>query len=90
MRRLSLMPAEAAMQPIEGRTAADEPVVATSTNLRTALGVLLDSGAPRLIVVDDDARPVGTLTLKAIQRLTVATSPEETEVVETEPIARRA
>ena len=73
LRRLSLVSAPAAMRPLANgdAVAAAEPTVPRSARLRTALGVLLESGAPRVVVVDEDARPVGTLDLRAIQAASV-------------------
>jgi len=50
--------------------------VSRSAALRDALGLLLESGAPRVVVVDEDARPVGLLDLPAIQ---TASAPERDE-----------
>ena len=72
LRRLSLLPVAAVTQlnpPGTSRDTvpADLPTIARSTNLRTALGILLESGAARVTVVDEDARPVGSLDLATIQ-----------------------
>ena len=69
LRRLSLVSVAAALRPLAATdvAGADEPTVPRSARLRAALGVLLESGAARVIVVDEDARPVGTLDLAAIQ-----------------------
>ncbi len=72
LRRLSLVSVAAAMQPLAGEVVlAEAPTVPHSARMRTALGTLLESGAPRLLVVDDDAAPVGTLDLRAIQDASV-------------------
>ncbi len=68
LRRLSLLPTAAAAQPLAGSgPTAGEPTVPRSASLRIALGVLLESRSPRVVVVDEDARPVGLLDLRAIQ-----------------------
>ena len=76
LRRLSLVPVAAAVRPLGGASgvAPDEPTVPHAAPLRAALSVLLESGTARVIVVDDDARPVGTLDLRAIQELSAPTA----------------
>jgi osmoprotectant transport system ATP-binding protein len=72
LRRLSLIPAATAMQPLgPAGPPPDAPAVATGSNLRAALSELLADDAPTLTVVDDDGRPVGTLDLEAIQAVSV-------------------
>jgi osmoprotectant transport system ATP-binding protein len=75
LRRLSLVSVEAVERPLAATDAvrADEPTVSRSARLRAALGALLESGAPRVVTVDEDGRPVGTLDLRDIQR---ASDPE--------------
>jgi len=70
LRRLSLLPSATAIRPVTDRTpeiTRDEPTVARSAPLRVALSVLLESQANRIVVVNEDAQPVGTLDLRAIQ-----------------------
>jgi osmoprotectant transport system ATP-binding protein len=84
LRRLSLVSVAAAVQPLAGEVILPaEPTVAHSARLRTALSTLLESDAPRVIVVDDDATPVGTLDLRAIQDASV---PRVAEAVEPAPV----
>lgn len=72
LRRLSLVSVAAAVRPLAGELVrASEPTVAVSDRLRAALSALLESGAPRVVVVDADASPVGTLDLRAIQDASV-------------------
>jgi predicted transcriptional regulator len=52
----------------------DVPVVDAHSYLREALGVLVESGAPYLIVQDDDGKQIGSLSMNAIQR---AASPQD-------------
>lgn len=73
LRRLSLVPASAVVQALDGSPPDREPSVPTTASLRTALGTLLESGQSRLTVVDDDAHPVGTLDMTAIQAASVPT-----------------
>jgi osmoprotectant transport system ATP-binding protein len=73
LRRFSLMTAIAAMDPLP-TTAVDVPVVDAHSYLREALGVLVESGAPYLIVQDDDGKQIGSLSMNAIQR---AASPQD-------------
>ncbi len=76
LRRLSLLPVAAAVEPLAASRAGaapgrDGPSVARSANLRVALSALLESRSERLTVVDEDARPVGTIDLAAIQRMSM-------------------
>ena len=74
LRRLSLVSVGAVERPLNGAVITeDQPTVPRSARLRTALGALLESGGRQVIVVDDDANPVGTVDLKAIQE---ASAPE--------------
>jgi predicted transcriptional regulator len=47
---------------------ADVPVVGADSYLREALGMLMESGAPYLIVQDDTGEHIGSLSMSAIQR----------------------
>jgi len=72
LRRLSLVSVQAVVEPLPGGAVGpDEPAVPRSARLRPALATLLESGAPRVIVVDEDARPIGQLDLAAIQAASV-------------------
>jgi len=71
LRRLSLVSVAAVVRPLAGTATAAEPIVARSGRLRTALATLLESGATRVVVVDEDARPIGQLDLAAIQAASV-------------------
>ncbi len=72
LRRLSLIPARAALQPDDGRPL-DGPVVNATTDLRTALSVLLESGVERLAVIDERNDPVGWIDLAAIHAVSART-----------------
>jgi osmoprotectant transport system ATP-binding protein len=76
LRRLSLVPVTAALEPLDG-SLPDGPTIAASDNLRSALTLLLEERAQRLTVVDDDGRPLGTLGLPAIEAAGVVPVPEE-------------
>ena len=64
LRRLSLLPVDSAMLQADGATngrQGDLPTIGASENLRSALGLLLQSGAPALHVVDGDGVTLGRL-----------------------------
>ena len=67
LRRFSLMPTRAAMEalPADGH---DVPIVDADSYLREALSVLVESGAPYLIVADVDGAQIGSLSMNAITR----------------------
>jgi len=67
LRRFSLMPARAAMEPLR-ELLAGLPAVDGDSYLREALGVLVESGAPYLIVTEEDGTAIGSLSMDAIQR----------------------
>jgi osmoprotectant transport system ATP-binding protein len=73
LRRFSLMTAIAAMDPLPSM-AVNVPVVDAHSYLREALGVLVESGAPYLIVQDDEGKQIGSISMNAIQR---AASPQD-------------
>ncbi len=67
LRRFSLMPARAAMEPLPEHVNG-MPAVDADSFLREALGVLVESGAPYLLVTEQDGTAVGSLSMNAIQR----------------------
>jgi osmoprotectant transport system ATP-binding protein len=71
-RRLSLVSAAAAMVTLDGReaVAADEPAVELPIRVLPVLNLLLETGAPR-VIVREEGRPVGCLDLPAIQQASV-------------------
>jgi osmoprotectant transport system ATP-binding protein len=69
VRQLSLVRVAAAMQPPDPTAAANQPTIDRDDNLRRALSILLTANAPALTVLED-GRPVGSLTLAAIQMAT--------------------
>ena len=75
LRRLSLVPVTAAAQPLDGRLP-DAPTIRDTSDLRTALALLLEERAERLTVVDDEGQPTGSLDLTAIEAAGVAPVPE--------------
>ena len=78
IRRLRLMPVEAAMQP--GRPEpqrGDQAVVAAGTDLRSALSQLIGSGRDALSVVDATGKVVGALSFDDIQAATRAAEAAE-------------
>lgn len=72
LRRLSLLAVGAAMEAL-GRTIPDgQPVVERSASMRTALSILLEKQTDRLTVIDEDARPVGEITMGTVQAVSGA------------------
>ena len=70
LRRLGMLPVSAApLRPIGGAPHATQPSVRSSSNLRTALSLLLQSGASALTVVDEQGQPLGELTFAEIRTL---------------------
>jgi osmoprotectant transport system ATP-binding protein len=67
LRRLSLVSVAASVQPLQRTAASSEPTVPRTARLRTVLALLIESGAPRVVVVDEDGRPIGQVDLPAIQ-----------------------
>ena len=88
LRRLSLMPVAAALQPLNGAVPPDAPSIARSADLRAALGLLLESGAANAVVLDEDARPVGTIDLATIQ--SVSGEPPAVNTEQHAPLATAA
>jgi osmoprotectant transport system ATP-binding protein len=68
LRRLSLMPAIAAMEPLNGIRPEEDLTVGGDAFLREALSVLVESGKPEIMVVDKGGKPIGTLSMTSIQR----------------------
>lgn len=66
LRRLSLMPAGAAMQPLNGEVPTHDLRIDKRAFLREALGMLVETGREELLVTDDGS-PVGTLSMESIQ-----------------------
>jgi osmoprotectant transport system ATP-binding protein len=73
LRRLSLLPVDAALQPLDGRPAPGTPTIAATSNLRAALSLLLEHRSEHLIVLGDDGRPIGTIDMCAIEGAGVVT-----------------
>jgi osmoprotectant transport system ATP-binding protein len=67
LRRLSMLPVAAAPLAPVSAPVGELPTISASGNLRTALGLLLQSGAPALIVVDDAGAAVGRLDFAAMR-----------------------
>ncbi len=76
LRRLSLVPVSAATQPLE-QTLPDGPTIADTSDLRSALTLLIEERVDRLTVVDDAGQPTGSLNMRAIEEAGVAPVPEE-------------
>jgi len=65
MRRLSLVTVDSVVRPLNGRH--DGPAIAADSTLRDALGVLLETREPALVVVDGAGERIGTVDLGVIQ-----------------------
>lgn len=68
LRRLSLMPAHAAMEPLNGGTPVSERSIPGHVFLREALSVLVESGNASIAVTGEDGTAIGTLSMISIQR----------------------
>ena len=75
LRRLSLQSVATVMLPWSGELNSRLPSVKPTTDLREALGLLMSSRSEELAVLDDDAMPVGRLTLSAIRNSTQPEAP---------------
>lgn len=72
LRRLSLLAVGAAMESL-GRSIPDgQPVVQRSASMRTALSLLLENQTNRLTVIDEDAKPIGEITMEAVQAVSAS------------------
>ena len=67
LRRLSLLPVQLALRPLNGTGRPDGVEVTPQTDLRSALSLLVDSQVPRLVVVGPDSLPIGTVDLDSIR-----------------------
>ena len=72
LRRLSLVSAATAMVALEPGDAVspDEPTIDLPLRVRPVLSILLETGAPR-VIVRDGGTPVGYLDLPAIQAVSI-------------------
>lgn len=68
LRRLSLMPARAAMEPLNGTPPDGTLSVPEHVFLREALSVLVESGSPSVTVTGSDGTAIGRLSMISIQR----------------------
>ena len=67
LRRLSLLPVDTALRPLNGGPVADLPTIDIRADLRVALSMLLELPDDRLVAVDDGGTPVGTVDLASIE-----------------------
>ena len=67
LRRMSLIPVASAASERGTRSQPDDEQIAGSAFLRDAIGQLVESGADRLVVVDEDGQPESELTMSDIQ-----------------------
>lgn len=72
LRRMSLMPVSAAIAPLTGAIRDGEPSIPSTGFLREALSILIEQGAPRLVVRDEKGNAIGELSLASVQRAAVA------------------
>jgi len=72
LRRMSLMPVSAAIAPVTGAIRDDEPSIPATGYLREALSILIEQGAPRLVVRDEQGNATGELSLASVQRAAMA------------------
>lgn len=72
LRRMSLMPVSAAIAPLAGAIRDDEPAIPANGYLREALSILIEQGAPRLVVRDEQGNATGELSLASVQRAAMA------------------
>ena len=71
LRRLSLLSVQAVMSPFRGMEHHGQaPTLPATATLREALGILLSSDTDKLIIVDNEGQPIGTLDLQALKRAT--------------------
>ena len=68
LRRLSLMPARAAMEPLNGTPPEPARLITGEVFLREALSMLVESGDPFITVTDSNGTPIGRLSMMSIQR----------------------
>lgn len=73
LRKLSLLPVKVAVQPLDGQTVDDAPQVSDSTDLRSALSLLLESEADRLAVIDAGGAKSGWVDLSGIHHVSART-----------------
>lgn len=85
IRRLNLMPVVSALRPLVGPPAQEGPTLSIGDNLRSALGLLLESPRESVTVTGEDGRSVGTLDLTSIHEAVVNSQPLPTEVPEGRP-----
>lgn len=67
LRRLSLMPARAAISPVDGVVPDGGPTVGADAYLREALSTLVNSGLTQIAVTDESGTPIGILNMDSIQ-----------------------
>jgi CBS domain-containing protein len=71
LRQLSLLSAGVVAGPLDGREAPGVAPVPADTDVRSALVLLLNSGAEMLPVVDETGRLVGSLQFADVRRAVV-------------------
>ena len=77
LRRLSLLPVEVALQPLNGSTPLRGPTIPLTADLRSALSLLVEAKVPCLVVVGPDRQPLGTVDMESIRAANAARMPPE-------------
>jgi osmoprotectant transport system ATP-binding protein len=86
LRQLSLIKVGTVAAPTDRRSSASGPQIAADDDMRSALSLLLSTGADALAVVDDDGHILGTLTLDDV-RSTTGRSRKQPPVKERRPVS---
>ena len=79
LRRMSLIPVATAASERRDRSQPDDEQIAGSAFLRDAIGQLVESGADRLVVVDEDGQPESELTMSDIQMALTSKDQDEAD-----------
>jgi osmoprotectant transport system ATP-binding protein len=86
LRQLSLIKVGTVAAPTDRRSSSSGPQIAADDDMRSALSLLLSTGADALAVVDDDGHILGTLTLDDV-RSTTGRSRKQPPVKERRPVS---
>ncbi|MGA7673297.1 MAG: ABC transporter ATP-binding protein [Nitrolancea sp.] len=67
LRRLSLIPVDSVLVPLDHSVPTDLPKISRTSSLRSALAQLLETDSSQLLVMDDEEEPIGIVPLEAIR-----------------------